>query len=372
MKYQIRKTDGTVIVESESDTDTSLIDLVERNKDKLAGANLKWKYLNGANLSRANFRGAVMTRITTTRSGVLDRPFTNMSGADLSNADLMGADMVGTNLSSAEMVNVNLVGGNLSRVDLRNANLSGSNLTGVNLKKAKLKGATLNGVNLTGANLQLADLRDVDLSGANLTGANLVRVQLDGANLTRAILDRADVACSEMAKVNLTGASLKGTDLTNTILVDSDLTGADLTEAVLAVADLAGTNLTNVKGLVKILKVKPENTYWKKIGPKLVNNGYQFKLGLNELKPGEVFADDERVENSYPSFGFANSEWFEDESMTPIYPDRPYKALVRIPLDAKINEPWSTDGQASADKIEILQVFEVSTGKDVTERFRKP
>jgi hypothetical protein len=39
-------------------------------------------------------------------------------------------------------------------------------------------------------------------------------------------------------------------------------------------------------------------------------------------------------------------------------------------LDAKINEPWATDGKASADKIDILQVFDTKTGKDVTEQFK--
>ncbi len=48
------------------------------------------------------------------------------------------------------------------------------------------------------------------------------------------------------------------------------------------------------------------------------------------------------------------------------FPERPLEALIRIPENAQINEPWATDGKASADKIEILQVYDVATGKDVT------
>lgn len=88
-------------------------------------------------------------------------------------------------------------------------------------------------------------------------------------------------------------------------------------------------------------------------------------MGLNTLKEGEKFADDERVVCSYPGFHFASRSWCAVN-----YPQRPLEAHIRIPMDAKINEPWATDGKASVDKIEILQVFDVATGEDVTEKYR--
>jgi len=39
-------------------------------------------------------------------------------------------------------------------------------------------------------------------------------------------------------------------------------------------------------------------------------------------------------------------------------------------LGAKINEPWNSKGEASADMIEIIQVFDTVTGEDVTEQYR--
>ena len=97
----------------------------------------------------------------------------------------------------------------------------------------------------------------------------------------------------------------------------------------------------------------------------LKNNDYQFKVGLNELRKGEVFVDDERRTCAYPAFHFASKSWCAVN-----YPDRPLEAMIRIPKGAKINEPWTTDGKASADKIEILKVYDVKTGKDVTRKFK--
>jgi len=111
--------------------------------------------------------------------------------------------------------------------------------------------------------------------------------------------------------------------------------------------------------------VEPGNCYWKRFNVGLRNNGYQFKVGLNTLRDGEVFASDERIICSYPGFHFASRSWCAVN-----YPDRPLEALIRIPEDAQINEPWATDGKASADKIEILQVWDVATGEDVTEQYR--
>ena len=135
----------------------------------------------------------------------------------------------------------------------------------------------------------------------------------------------------------------------------ADLNGANLSEA----------NLSEAKNLVKIMGVEPGNTYWKRFGTGLNNNGYQYHVGLNALRGGEIFYGDERVLCGYPGFHFASRSW-----CAAYYPQRPLEARIRIPLDAKICEPWATDGKASADRIEILQVFDVTTGEDVTEKYR--
>ena len=77
----------------------------------------------------------------------------------------------------------------LSRADLQGANLERANLQGANLKRANLQGA-----NLTVANLERADLRDANLERAILFGANLQRASLSGANLQGAGLIYANLA----------------------------------------------------------------------------------------------------------------------------------------------------------------------------------
>lgn len=131
-------------------------------------------------------------------------------------------------------------------------------------------------------------------------------------------------------------------------------------------ADLRDADLWGAKGLVKLMGVVPGNRYWKRFESGLCNQGYQYHVGRNDLRPGEVFAADERAVCSYPGFHFGSRSWCAVN-----YPDRPLEALVRIPDDAQVNESWATDGKASASAIEILQVFEVATGRDVTDEYRQ-
>jgi len=213
--------------------------------------------------------------------------------------------------------------------------------TGADLSGADLSGVNLSGTNLYRANLYRANLSDADLYGVNLYRANLYRANLSGANLSGADLSGVNLSGANLYRANLSGANLSG-------------------------ANLYRANLSDTKNLVKIMGVEPGNFYWKRFEEGLCNNNYQFYVGLNTLRDNEVFASDDRVTCSYPGFHFASRSWCAVN-----YPDRPLEAKIRIPDDAQINEPWATDGKASADKIEILQVFEIRTGKDVTDDYRK-
>jgi len=207
----------------------------------------------------------------------------------------------------------------------------------VESKRADLRDAYLRDADLRGACLQDADLRGADLQGADLRGTYLQGTYLQGAYLR--------------------DAYLRDADLRDAYLRDADLRGADLQDA-----DLRGA-----KNLVKIMGVEPGNSYWKRFERGLCNNGYQFYVGLNTLRKGEVFASDDRITCSYPGFHFASRTWCAVN-----YPDRPLEAHIRIPMDAQVNEPWATDGKASASAIEILQVFDVKTGEDVTSEYVRP
>ncbi|HAX18282.1 MAG TPA: hypothetical protein DCY00_06780 [Actinobacteria bacterium] len=255
----------------------------------------------------------------------------------------------------------NLSYANLSRADLRGTDLKRAILIGTDLKGIDLSHTNLRCANLNGADLSYANLNGADLRGATLNHAILIGADLSYANLNGADLTDADLNCTILMGADLRGANLNGANLRC-----ANLNGADLSYANLNGADLADADLSGTKGLIKAMGVEQGNIYWKRFEKGLCNNGYKFHVGINTLKKDEIFADDERILCSYPGFHFASKSWCELH-----YPRRPLEARIRIPNGAKINEPWATDGKASADIIEILQVFDVKTGKDVTEKYMK-
>ena len=123
---------------------------------------------------------------------------------------------------------------NLSKADLSGANLSWASLSGADLSGANLSWASLSGADLSGANLSKADLSEADLSGANLRGATLLRADLSGANLSGA----------NLLRTNLSDANLSGA-----VLLRANLTGANLNGADLSKIDLTGANLSETAGL---------------------------------------------------------------------------------------------------------------------------
>ena len=210
-----------------------------------------------------------------------------------------------------------------------------------------------------------SDGKRADLTGAKLTGADLSGANLSEANLTEANLTEAYLSGAYLTRANLSGAYLSEANLTGAHLTKANLTGADLTGAKLTRAYLSEANLSRVEGLIKIIGVERGNYYWKAISDDLTNNGYQYKIGINELKTGEIFNADERILCSYPGFHFASKSWCKLN-----YSEREFLCRIKIPEDAQINEPWATDGKASADKIEIIAVYDMKTEKDITSQFK--
>ena len=96
-----------------------------------------------------------------------------LCSADLSRADLCGAD-----LSSADLSRADLCGADLSRADLCGADLRGANLRGADLYGACLLGANLRGACLYGARLLGADLRYAHLYGAKLSELTVAQTSI--------------------------------------------------------------------------------------------------------------------------------------------------------------------------------------------------
>lgn len=146
----------------------------------LRDANLEgpeYPIMNGINLSQAD-----MTRAFA--------QFRYISGADLTGASLVEAQLWGTNFSSSK-----LAGADLSRACLRQAYLDNADLQHAELIMTDLSQACA-----MNAKLCRAKLREADLLYANL----------DSADLTEADLTDARIACANLASCNITRALLNG------------------------------------------------------------------------------------------------------------------------------------------------------------------
>ncbi len=125
----------------------------------------------------------------------------------------------------------------LSGADLSDAELTGADLAGADLFDAELTGADLADADLFGADLTLADLTDADLTDADLGGADLSEANLRGAFLTH--------------------AGLKSAILPFALFDDTDLEGADITDAYLGGTIFANIDLSAVKGLETLIHAGP-------------------------------------------------------------------------------------------------------------------
>jgi uncharacterized protein YjbI with pentapeptide repeats len=140
-----------------------------------------------------------------------------LSGANLREAHLEGANLGGANLEYSILYGANLGG----------ANLSGARLYAAYMTAADLSRANLYGVDLHDATLDWANLYGVDLSRANLSGVNLSRANLREAHLMEANLSRANLYAAKLRRANLSRANLQ-----HAILVETDFTQATLSDCL--------------------------------------------------------------------------------------------------------------------------------------------
>lgn len=100
-----------------------------------------------------------------------DGPPLDLSGCDLSGADLRFLLMQDGSYAGADMS-----GADLDNAYVESADLSGVNLSGANVMAAYLEGTNLSGADLTGAVGSPATIDGADMTGANLTDACLVSI----------------------------------------------------------------------------------------------------------------------------------------------------------------------------------------------------
>ncbi len=109
------------------------------------------------------------------------------AGVNWRNCRLEGLVAARQDLSGANMNNSVLRGADLSGALISHGDLRYADLGGVNLSYAQLEGVQLKGANLQNADLTYTDLGGADLSFADLRGANLGGAGLEGARFDEAV-----------------------------------------------------------------------------------------------------------------------------------------------------------------------------------------
>ena len=106
---------------------------------------------------------------------------------------IIGAGAWAADADRLNAVSVALAGG--ETIVCPECDLSGANLSLADLSDADLRGANLANTDLSGASLVGANLANARLIGANLISADLTSANLSGANLSRAFI-RATRFCA--------------------------------------------------------------------------------------------------------------------------------------------------------------------------------
>ena len=168
-------------------------------------------------------------------------------------------DARGANWRGRRLHEVNLAGANLCRADLRGADLSNCQMVDVDLRLALYDTQTCvpDGINLQtsgavgpGAKLSGAFLNSTDLRGMDLRGAVLMGAYLSGSDLSGAILDGVRLVGSDLRDAILRGAMCRGTRFGTCQLDGADFRGADLTDASLDGAEsIKGADFSLCTGL---------------------------------------------------------------------------------------------------------------------------
>lgn len=167
----------------------------------------------------------------------------NLTNANLENADLSGVNLKNTNLSEANLAGATLSGANLSNVDFIDANLSDADLSEADLRMADLTMANLQNCDLSESYIGQSDMSNLCLRGADLSGATLPNTDLTGSNLRAADLSHADLTRVEFREADLSKAKVHDVELKDASLVNADFTDADLSEDVRRYIELSQTSL---------------------------------------------------------------------------------------------------------------------------------
>jgi uncharacterized protein YjbI with pentapeptide repeats len=169
-------------------------------------------------------------------------------------ADLSNGEFVETFFTSTDLAGANLSGSDMSLAELSNARLAGADLAGTVLEKAAGSRVDFSGANMAGANLTAAEFSRSNFQRANLVGVDFTNSELNRSDFTEADLTGAIMAKAELARIVMTSAVISGVTFSFSNLARADLKGvnledADLTGSYMFLTLVEGADLSRTKGL---------------------------------------------------------------------------------------------------------------------------
>ncbi|HEX4729848.1 MAG TPA: pentapeptide repeat-containing protein [Solirubrobacterales bacterium] len=175
-------------------------------------------------------------------------------GAKLNECDLVGADLERAQVSVREPVATRMLLADLTGANLRGADLSGLSVAGGRLNGADATNAVLDNLSLAGAEATGLDARDATsdrekgTAGANIFDARLTDADFQGAVLNGVSLDHSDLGDADFRgatwnAVEADTASFRGADLSGLKGVGSSVYFADFTDAKLQGAPFTAIDL---------------------------------------------------------------------------------------------------------------------------------
>ena len=154
-------------------------------------------------------------------------------------------------LSGADLSYANLAFANLSHADLSTVTLHGANLFHAGLSRTNLSSARL-----TLANLSLADLSSANLCGADIVAANFFRTNLAGTNFYQAVFGMTNVGACDLSKcqdIGLASHQYPSTVSVDTLIASFRGAGGKFTTGLEAFFLFAGVHHELLAELPRIL-----------------------------------------------------------------------------------------------------------------------